>query len=123
LEAVVYHDFSLSESGTDIPIHDVTLAQYKHASDIHRPQIASGNGNKSIGSHRKRRAWSSGEQSAFETSQLRKRLQYTVDYQAKGFKPNIRGDVISDSLTTLEELLAKLPLDIGFNIEISTWKA
>lgn len=27
LVPVAYHDFSLSESGTDIPVHDVTLDQ------------------------------------------------------------------------------------------------
>lgn len=27
LVPVIYHDFSLSESGTDIPIHDLTLEQ------------------------------------------------------------------------------------------------
>jgi glycerophosphodiester phosphodiesterase len=125
LEAVIYHDFSLSESGTDIPIHDLTLAQYKHASDIHEPRNrASCNLDYSIEPYslQKPRAWSSGEESASQATQLRQRLQYTVDFQTKGFKPNSRGDVIQDSLTTLEELLVKLPLEIGFNIEISTCK-
>jgi hypothetical protein len=27
LTPIIYHDFSLSESGTDIPIHDLSLEQ------------------------------------------------------------------------------------------------
>lgn len=68
---------------------------------------------------KKPRAWSSGEESLSKSTELRKRLEHTVDFQAKGFKPNSRGDVVQDSLTTLEELLVKLPAEIGFNIEIS----
>ncbi|KAG8419420.1 hypothetical protein J3458_004288 [Metarhizium acridum] len=123
MEAVVYHDFSLSESGTDVPIHDLTLAQYQHVSNTHEPQSSalcnSVESSESLTYTRKKpRAWSSGEESLSKSTELRKRLEYTVDFQAKGFKPNSRGDVVQDSLTTLEEVLLKLPLEVGFNIEI-----
>ncbi|KAK2616738.1 hypothetical protein QQS21_000350 [Conoideocrella luteorostrata] len=120
LEAVIYHDFSLSESGTNIPVHDLTLAQYKHASDVQEPRSNVDNSIQPLlAGQRKPRAWSSGEESVSQAAQLRRRLQCTVDFQTKGFKPNSRGDVVQDSLTTLEELLVKLPLEIGFNIEIT----
>lgn len=121
LEAVVYHDFSLSESGTDIPIHDTTLAQYKHVGDMHEPKTqisCSFDSGVKLCNPRRPRAWSSGEESASKAAQLRQRLQFAVAFQTRGFKPNSRGDVIQDALTTLEELLVKLPLEIGFNIEI-----
>ncbi|KAL6900448.1 Glycerophosphoryl diester phosphodiesterase family domain-containing protein [Trichoderma evansii] len=123
LEAVIFHDFSLSESGTDVAIHDVTLAQYRHASDLQEPQsITPATIDKmNDGLHtqsRRRRAWSTGEESRLRTVQLRDRLRYTVDFQSKGFKPNTRGDFIQGSLTTLDELLVDLPEDIGFNIEM-----
>jgi len=51
---------------------------------------------------------------------VHERMKHTVDYVSKGFKPNTRGDFIQDSFATLEELLTKLPGDIGFDIEIST---
>jgi glycerophosphodiester phosphodiesterase len=122
---VIFHDFSLSESGTDIAIHDVTLTQYKHASDLQEPQsIAPATIDTRNGAlhdpPRRRRAWSTGEESRLRTIQLRDRLRYTVDFQSKGFKPNTRGDFIQGSLATLEELLVDLPEEIGFNIEIST---
>ncbi|RFU80833.1 ankyrin repeat-containing [Trichoderma arundinaceum] len=126
LEAVIFHDFSLSESGTDIAIHDVTLAQYKHASDLQEPQsITPASLNTRSGVLHdpppRRRAWSTGEESRLRTVQLRDRLRYTVDFQNKGFKPNTRGEFIQGSLTTLEELLVGLPTDIGFNIEMSAF--
>lgn len=125
LEAVIFHDFSLSESGTDVAIHDVTLSQYKHASDLQEPQSMSpatiDTGSDVLHVHsQRRRAWSTGEESRLRTMQLRDRLRYTVDFQSKGFKPNTRGDFIQGSLTTLDELLVDLPEDIGFNIEMST---
>lgn len=55
------------------------------------------------------------------SAQLRERLMYTVDFQNKGFKPNSRGHSIQDTLTTLDELLVKLPEEIGFNIELSAF--
>ncbi|PON25126.1 glycerophosphoryl diester phosphodiesterase [Trichoderma gamsii] len=123
LEAVIFHDFSLSESGTDVAIHDVTLSQYKHASDLQEPQsitpVTIDRGSDLLhGRPQRRRAWSTGEESRLRTEQLRDRLRYTVDFQNKGFKPNTRGDFIQGSLTTLDELLVDLPEDIGFNIEM-----
>ncbi|KAJ3566593.1 hypothetical protein NPX13_g7077 [Xylaria arbuscula] len=38
LQPIIYHDFSLSETGTDSPIHDVTVDQYKHTSSIQASQ-------------------------------------------------------------------------------------
>ncbi|UKZ69799.1 uncharacterized protein TrAtP1_010804 [Trichoderma atroviride] len=123
LEAVIFHDFSLSESGTDVAIHDVTLSQYKHASDLQEPQsitpVTIDRGSEALHGHpQRRRAWSTGEESRLRTVQLHDRLRYTVDFQNKGFKPNTRGDFIQGSLATLDELLVDLPEDIGFNIEM-----
>ncbi|PTB35681.1 hypothetical protein M441DRAFT_153098 [Trichoderma asperellum CBS 433.97] len=122
LEAVIFHDFSLSESGTDVAIHDVTLSQYKHASDLQEPQSITpatiDTSGVLHGYPQRRRAWSTGEESRLRTVQLRDRLRYTVDFQSKGFKPNTRGDFIQGSLATLDELLMNLPEDIGFNIEM-----
>ncbi|KJK93321.1 hypothetical protein H633G_02857 [Metarhizium anisopliae BRIP 53284] len=121
MEAVVYHDFSLGESSTDVPIHDLTLAQYQHVSSIHEPQSSalynSVESSESLTNTKRPRAWSCGEESP-QLIELRKRLEYTVHFQAQRFKPNSRGDVVQDSLTILEELLVKLPAEIGFNIEI-----
>jgi glycerophosphodiester phosphodiesterase len=124
LKTVVYHDFSLSELGADIPIHDLTLDQYRHASDLQEPRGMAAVG-LNITGHvlrdppQKQRSWSTGEESKLLSAQLRHRLRHTVDFKNKGFKPNTRGDFVQGPLTTLEELLTGLPQGIGFNIEIS----
>ncbi|KAI9040138.1 Glycerophosphodiester phosphodiesterase [Aspergillus affinis] len=38
LVPVIYHDFSLSESGTDIPIHDLSSEQFMYANQIQSPR-------------------------------------------------------------------------------------
>ncbi|KAK7928393.1 ankyrin repeat-containing protein [Apiospora marii] len=86
LEAVSYHDLSFSESGTDIPIHDLTLEQFREKDELGAVQVQD-------------------------------RVKRTVDFRAKGFKPNTRGEFIHDSLVTLKEILGELPENVGLNIE------
>lgn len=123
-EAVIFHDFSLSQSGTDVPIHDVTLDQFMYAGDIQSPH---GNPLSVLGPvHSRERPGVSRRRSRsvgghFEAGaiQVRDRMKHTVDYKEKGFKPNTRGDFIQDSFATLKELLLEVPEEIGFDIEIS----
>ncbi|PLB48482.1 ankyrin repeat-containing protein [Aspergillus steynii IBT 23096] len=121
LAAIVFHDFSLSESGTDIPIHDLTLDQFMHASNIQSPR---GDPASILGkpydetAQTKPRSRSLSRDHERGTQSIRDRMKYTVDFMNKGFKPNTRGDFIQDSFTTLDELLEKLPESIGFNVEV-----
>ncbi|KAK8059218.1 Glycerophosphoryl diester phosphodiesterase family protein [Apiospora saccharicola] len=122
LEAVSYHDLSFSESGTDIPIHDLTLEQFRYASQVQSPhgQPASVVGNphnSTSGSVPRPRSRSVSARDEPGASQVQDRVKYTVDFQAKGFKPNTRGEFIHDSLVTLEEILGELPEHVGLNIE------
>ncbi|KAE8149463.1 ankyrin repeat-containing protein [Aspergillus avenaceus] len=126
LVPIIYHDFSLSESGTDIPIHDLSFQQFMHASYIQSPQGApmTLHGKWPIQSLSNRtqktkpRSRSLTRKYERGTGEIRDRMKYTVDFINKGFKPNTRGDFIQGSFTTLEELLEQLPDTIGFNIEI-----
>ncbi|XWX01655.1 hypothetical protein V2A60_009683 [Cordyceps javanica] len=113
LEAVIYHDFSFSGSGSDVPIHDISLAQYKYAGDIQNPS-----GALLLEAGTRPRASSTGEHSVLKAMQAQERLRYTVDFDGKGFKANIRGHSIQDAHATLEELFLNLPEEIGFNIEM-----
>ncbi|PYH38102.1 ankyrin repeat-containing protein [Aspergillus neoniger CBS 115656] len=118
LVPVAYHDFSLSESGTDVPVHDVTLDQFLHASRIQSPMghptpiLGSRSDHKNPRSRSLTRGYEQGAQ------QMQERMRHTVDYLSKGFKPNTRGHVIQDSFATIEELLTQLPENLGFNVEI-----
>ncbi|RYP10625.1 hypothetical protein DL765_008050 [Monosporascus sp. GIB2] len=121
LKAVAFHDFSLSESGTDVPIHGITLDQFLHASHLQSPhgnpfsvpgKVHSGD---KAGRSRSRSLDGQFEAGAV---QIRDRMKHTVDFKQKGFKPNTRGDFIQDSFATLKEILVELPQDIGCDIEI-----
>lgn len=125
LHPVAFHDFSLSESGTDVAVHDVTLDQFLHASNIQSPH---GNPLSVLGKVHSRaeaagggrpRSRSLGGQFEAGAIQIRDRLKHTVDFKKNGFKPNSRGDFIQDSFATLEEILTQLPEHIGCDIEIS----
>ncbi|KAK8091251.1 ankyrin repeat-containing protein, partial [Apiospora phragmitis] len=122
LEAVSYHDLSFSESGTDILIHDLTLEQFRYASNVQSPH---GNPASVIGSPHnptsvpapRPHSRSVSERKEPGASQVQDRVKHTVDFRAKGFKPNTRGEFIHDSLVTLEEILRELPEHVGLNIE------
>ncbi|KAH7309752.1 Glycerophosphoryl diester phosphodiesterase family-domain-containing protein [Stachybotrys elegans] len=106
LQPVAFHDFSLSESGTDVPIHEVTLD--------HNPLVTAPR-REAAGRSRSR---SLGRYSEVETMQIHHKMKHTVDFQKKGFKPNTQGDVIHDSFATLQDILVGLPQNIGCDIEI-----
>ncbi|KAI0459625.1 Glycerophosphoryl diester phosphodiesterase family-domain-containing protein [Xylaria acuta] len=122
LQTVIYHDFSLSETGTDIPIHDLTIDQYKYASSVQTPQgspLIAPDERTMIGkSAVVRRSRSFDGQKDVGAFLIRDRLKHTVDFKSKAMKPNIRGDVIQEPLVTLPELFQRLPPSLGFNIEI-----
>lgn len=145
---IIYHDFSLSESGTDVPIHDLSLEQvgvlyhffkwpitesylskFMYASKVQSPRGAPismlGRGifpEMWAGINQGRpRARSVTRDQECRTKTLHDRMKHTVDFIKKGFKPNTRGDFIQDSFPTLEELLIKLPKSISFDVEISVY--
>lgn len=123
LEPVIYHNFSVSESGTEIPIHDMTLDQFMHACASQEPRSSAVAGSrdqsrKLPNQPRRVRSGSLSERAGPESALLLDRLQHTVTYKATGFKANTRGSFIQDSLATLEHLLLRVPVNTGFNIEI-----
>ncbi|EEP77277.1 predicted protein [Uncinocarpus reesii 1704] len=128
LVPVIYHDFSLSESGTDVPIHDVNLKQvgscftalasvrsqpqFLYAGKYVLPDKPAENS-----FQRKSRSRSLTREDS-GVAEANARLQHTVDFISKGFKPNSRGTFIQSPFATLEDLLVKLPKDLGFVIEL-----
>ncbi|KAI0514815.1 Glycerophosphoryl diester phosphodiesterase family-domain-containing protein [Xylaria bambusicola] len=123
LKPVIYHDFSLSETGTDIPIHDTTVDQYRYTSSIQASQPVpdintSGDGVNSASAETRPRSRSLTSGNDPGVFYMQDRLRHTVDFKTKGMKSNIRGRVIQQPLATLKDLFHKLPNAIGFNIEI-----
>lgn len=116
---VIYHDFLVSETGADVPVHTLTLEQFLALGEgtSRRMQSSAPNGSHATNGHRSRaqRSLSVGEDALLDT---RDRMRHTRDFKQKGFKANSRGDSIQAPFTTLEEMFKKLPEHVGFNIEM-----
>lgn len=119
---VIYHDFLVSETGADVPVHSLTLEQFLALSEaapvqhrhVHRQHDSMDTDTKP----RYQRSYSLDASMKYERPDLRERMKHTRDYKKKGFKGNLRGEFIQSSFTTLEEMFRKLPEDISFNIEM-----
>jgi glycerophosphodiester phosphodiesterase len=126
---VIYHDFLVSETGIDAPVHTLTLEQFLHI-----------NSDKSRDSKQqsKKRPPHSGESGDFRArsnsvgpkrsqsmgfagsgpDDLDERMKHTKDFKEQGFKGNTRGNFIQAPFATLEDLFRELPEHVGFNIEM-----
>lgn len=123
---VIYHDFLVSETGIDAPVHTLTLEQFLHVNDERRtPRSSRPSSPISVAQRaingsepRKYRSMSLGDLTKDQTSDMSERMKNTRDFKEKGFKANSRGNFIQAPFTTLEEMFIKLPEHIGFNIEM-----
>lgn len=148
LVPVIYHDFLVSETGIDAPVHTLTLEQFLHVNDNNgqssRPSTSSSHKvdtsstrpdttgsastdalppsqtNNRTATRNKTRSMSVSDAAHHTTthSSMAERMKHTRDFKAKGFKPNSRGTAIQAPFTTLEEMFRKLDSGIGFNIEM-----
>lgn len=126
---VIYHDFLVSETGIDAPVHTLTLEQFLHINpDTRRgPRHTSSTKPMDQGESGGFRARSNSlaptrsQSMGFAGSGLQdmdERMKHTRDFKSKGFKANSRGNFIQAPFATLEDLFRKLPENIGFNIEM-----
>ena len=123
---VIYHDFLVSETGIDAPVHTLTLEQFLHVNgDRRTPRPSRPSSPVSVAARainasdpRKHRSMSLGDLTKGETLDMSERMKNTRDFKKKGFKANSRGNFIQAPFTTLEEMFVKLPEHIGFNIEM-----
>ncbi|KAM3066135.1 Glycerophosphocholine phosphodiesterase, variant 2 [Clarireedia jacksonii] len=119
---VIYHDFLVSETGIDAPVHTLTLEQFLHVSNASsrmtrppspprdHPHVLSLRGKD------RQRSLSLG-QTTLEVD-MAERMKHTRDFKKKGYKGNSRGNFIQAPFTTLEEMFRELPENVGFNIEM-----
>ncbi|KAG8528433.1 uncharacterized protein KY384_007351 [Bacidia gigantensis] len=130
---VIYHDFLVSETGIDAPIHALTLEQFMHISKAQSApvDIASlaekrylENCGQSSTANSRRRSYSLNKYEQSEAHTLIERMKHTFEFklnEPRGFdsyKGNIRSKHIQSSFMTLEEMFRKLPEDVSFDIEI-----
>lgn len=126
---VIYHDFLVSETGIDAPVHTLTLEQFLHINPDTRRGPRHTSSTKPVaegepGGFRARSnslAPTRSQSMGFAGSGLQdmdERMKHTRDFKSKGFKANSRGNFIQAPFATLEDLFRKLPENIGFNIEM-----
>lgn len=121
---IIYHDFLVSETGFDAPVHTLTLEQFLHinsesaraAQQDRRstdPLVRQRSNSMDIG----RPGNGLGEKPR-EVTAMEERMKYTRDFKQKGYKGNSRGNFIQAPFATLEDLFRQVPQNVGFNIEI-----
>ena len=129
---VIYHDFLVSETGIDAPVHALTLEQFLHVNDMRTPRpsrpsspipfenpkmTALKNGSRDPRASRLR-SMSMGGADSNESLDMDERMKHTRDFKKKGFKGNSRGNHIQAPFATLEEMFKQIPSEVGFNIEM-----
>ncbi|KAI5860330.1 Glycerophosphoryl diester phosphodiesterase family-domain-containing protein [Durotheca rogersii] len=123
---VIYHDFLVSETGIDAPVHTLTLEQFLHinkesksgsgkGSPEKKGNDANGNGVREPGT--RQRSLSMDLAKGAKDS-LDERMKYTLNFKERGYKANTRGNFVQAPFATLEELFQKVPQHVGFNIEM-----
>ncbi|KIW99978.1 uncharacterized protein Z518_10906 [Rhinocladiella mackenziei CBS 650.93] len=127
---VIYHDFLVSETGIDAPVHTLTLEQFLHVNDMRTPRHSRpaspvpfenpklSNLKNSESRASRLRSMSVGGGDIVDSIDMEERMKHTRDFKKKGFKGNSRGNHIQAPFATLEEMFHKLPKSVGFNIEM-----
>ncbi|KAI1453509.1 glycerophosphodiester phosphodiesterase GDE1 [Annulohypoxylon moriforme] len=123
---VIYHDFLVSETGIDAPVHTLTLEQFLHINNESQSRSRRGsperkksdtnvNGGKEPGSRQRSLSM---DLAKGVKDNLNERMKYTLNFKQKGYKANTRGNFVQAPFATLEELFKKIPENVGFNIEM-----
>lgn len=117
---VIYHDFLVSETGIDAPVHTLTLDQFLElGKGRHQRSLPDGGDTRrDVSATPRQRSMSVGG-SEYDPTELTEKIKHTRDFKKKGFKGNTRGEHIQAPFATLEELFKKVPKPVGFNIELS----
>ncbi|KAL0470746.1 glycerophosphocholine phosphodiesterase [Neurospora intermedia] len=138
---VIYHDFLVSETGFDAPVHTLTLEQFLHinpdssrsGTHHHHHHHHGHHGHHSQSTqqaqHRQLKKFRSNSPGPRQRSMsmdfpgdgkdlMEERMKHTRDFKEKGYKGNSRGNFIQAPFATLEDLFRKLPESVGFNVEM-----
>lgn len=145
---VVYHDFTVAESGVDIPMHVLTAEQFLGLSELSSKKgsksnqqnlgflkknyslddemLSKVNRPRSMSSYPSAHDYKSTQDHDLDEDaldrefkdQVSSRMKLTKTWKDKRFKGNSRGSSIASSFVTLKELFKKLPKKVGFNIEL-----
>ena len=111
---VIFHDFLVTETGGDVPLHMLTFSQFMHFSHSQVPRSDPKQRSQSLSAHIDR------------SQDLIERMKYTEAGLLNNVRGNLRGHSIQELSSSLEQLLTELPDSIAFNVEIKypmLWEA
>ncbi|OLL24125.1 Glycerophosphodiester phosphodiesterase GDE1 [Neolecta irregularis DAH-3] len=117
---VIYHDFLVSETGIDAPVHSLTLEQFLNVSKESQKEYSrpsSPGGTDQIDDDLKFRRARSLSLTPLSKRESDERMKFTRDFKNQKLKGNLRGHSIQAPFTTLEEVFKTIPRGVGFNIE------
>lgn len=126
LVPVVYHDFLVSETGTDAAMHNITYEQFMVPSTLQNGLIRPYKASESLspspaaGVARRPRANSVGKE-YLDDMDLITRLKSTFYVQQSGYKGNIGSECIHGPFATLREMLVEIDPSVCFDIEFSEY--
>ncbi|EGW31059.1 uncharacterized protein SPAPADRAFT_142062 [Spathaspora passalidarum NRRL Y-27907] len=134
---VIYHDFTVAESGVDIPMHALTSEQFLGLTEYKKKKEGKAQGRRNsstdiTGTRNPPRARSSHQlqNNAFTkldydadierefADHINQRMKLTRTWKTNAFKGNARGLSIASNFVTLRELFHKVPANVGFDIEL-----
>lgn len=107
LVPVVYHDFLISETGTDSPMHTLNFEQFEFINRVQAPRRPFG---------KRSNSFEADDRAYLEA--LAERMARTHFNKVNGFKANTRGVFIHDSLISLEDIFRLIPKNVPMNIEL-----
>lgn len=126
LVPVLYHDFTVCETGLDAPMNTLSYDQFMHLNALQLPEdyIAIGEtqeraSRSNVPRRTKSRAYSQGSVHGSRANDLRARMGKTFEFQLRGLKGNTLESTIRQPFVTLKELLTDMPDRILEIIEIS----
>lgn len=120
LVPVIYHDFLVSQTGIDAPVHALTLEQFMSTSAADSKAASRNSSRDRVSMLQKGQNPHRGRSRSLSSTEVLEnldRMKYTRDFKLKGFKGNQRGHSVQDSFSTLAEVFKKVPQTVGFNIE------
>ncbi|KAL6451682.1 GDE1 Glycerophosphocholine phosphodiesterase GDE1 [Candida maltosa Xu316] len=128
---VVYHDFTVAESGVDIPMHLLTLEQFMGLNKQNREKPTKSVDDHDIIKPKSKSSYQLSNNPQPNTDRTEntnddrhhhheenERMKFTKTWKSKQYKGNSRGSSIASNFVTLRELFRKVPDTVGFNIEI-----
>ncbi|KAI1771907.1 Glycerophosphoryl diester phosphodiesterase family-domain-containing protein [Hypoxylon cercidicola] len=123
LAPVIYHDFLVSETGIDAPMHAITYEQFMVPSTMQdstaRPPGTSDSLLRTADTTKIRRPRASSEgKPRPDNVDVIARLKSTFNFHQFGFKGNVGGECIHGPFITLQQLLVQIDPSVCLDIEL-----